>query len=1039
MKSKSVLVLSILLFLGIIFSVTGCQDFLIQRATNTTIKINLDLSKLVKTSRNQSIQEIPEYLLKIAVYDSELYQPNSDVEKLPLITQSEKKVDINGLVQISLEVPIDSKVIFIAKLYELIDENTESKLPFYAGKSDVITVKPKDNKVHLVLSKINADIDVDIEINSQSNYKVEHYQQNIEDEGYSLVEGDTENKTGTIGTETEAVAKLYDGFNVNPFEQKTILSNGLTSVKIYYTRNVYTVTFNANGGILSENNFQKVKYGGKSTEPTEPTKEGYSFAYWYTSKDNGITEDISYNFLTPVTSDVTLHAKWTAGSDIVYKVEHYQQNIEDEGYSLVEGDTENKTGTIGTETEAVAKLYEGFSVNPFEQKTILSNGLTSVKIYYTRNVYSVTLNANGGILSENSSQKVKYGGKSTEPTEPTKEGYEFDAWYTSFDAGVTLDTKFDFSVPITSDVTLYAKWKLAERFVFVKGTSINGAITADGYTTSEIFKEGAIVSIPNFYISDHEVTQAEYKAIMGTWPDESVINVEQVGIGDNFPAHHVSWFDTLVYCNKRSIKEGLTPCYTISGSTNPDDWDDVPDSEDDDNFDSWRDAICNFQANGYRLPTEAEWEYAARGGNELKGFQYQYSGSNSIDMVGWCSENSGGTSHEVKTKQPNELDLYDMSGNLWEWCWELRENLETHRINRGGNWYDPESNCFVSFQNDYYVYERHHNIGFRVVRTATEVIENLAHTHKFATDWTSDATHHWHAATCEHTTEVSDKAEHTYTNGVCICGMREMALIPAGTFWMGSTAGNDSDKPVHEVTITKPFYMGKYEVTQAEYEKYCSYTGSLSPSSSFGDGGNYPAYYVSWYDALVYCNKRSMAEGLTPCYSISGNTDPSKWGTVPTSTDSTWDAVVCDWDANGYRLPTEAEWEYAARAGDNTVNSLTYSGTSDVNKLGEYAWYDSNSNNVATHEVGTKLQNAYGLYDMSGNVREWCWNWFTDSYDTEKEGGSNPTGTSDGSSRVCRGGGWSNFSDLCAVSCRYDESYFRSNALGFRVVRASSN
>ena len=269
---------------------------------------------------------------------------------------------------------------------------------------------------------------------------------------------------------------------------------------------------------------------------------------------------------------------------------------------------------------------------------------------------------------------------------------------------------------------------------------------------------------------------------------------------------------------------------------------------------------------------------------------------------------------------------------------------------------------------------------------AIEAIEKLAHTHTFAEEWTSDETNHWHAATCGHTTEVSgkaehtfsdwnvtkeasctekgekkakcttcgyeeteitDKAEHTYTNGVCICGLPEgFVLIPAGTFQMGSEKGYDNNKPVHEVTITKSFYMGKYEVTQTEYEKYCSYGGS-SPSSSYGDGDNYPAYYVSWYDALVYCNKRSMAEELTPCYSISGSTDPEKWGTVPASTDSTWNAVVCDWDANGYRLPTEAEWEYAARTEDNTVDSVTDSGTSDVNKLGEYAWY-TNVINLST-------------------------------------------------------------------------------------------
>ena len=257
-------------------------------------------------------------------------------------------------------------------------------------------------------------------------------------------------------------------------------------------------------------------------------------------------------------------------------------------------------------------------------------------------------------------------------------------------------------------------------------------------------------------------------------------------------------------------------------------------------------------------------------------------------------------------------------------------------------------------------------------------------------------------------------------------------LVPAGTFQMGSEKGESDNKPVHQVTITKSFYMGKYEVTQAEYEKYCSYGGN-SPSLSYGDGDNYPAYYVSWYDALVYCNKRSMAEGLTPCYSISGSTDPKDWGEVPTSSNNTW-------NANGYRLPTEAEWEYAARAGDNTVDSLTYSGTSDEKKLDEYAWYDSNST-IKTHEVGTKSPNEFGLYDMSGNVWEWCWNWHTDSYNAETEGGSNPTGASSGLYRVSRGGGWDGNSSNCAVSYRYYSSPNNRYgfSLGFRVVRASFN
>ena len=274
-----------------------------------------------------------------------------------------------------------------------------------------------------------------------------------------------------------------------------------------------------------------------------------------------------------------------------------------------------------------------------------------------------------------------------------------------------------------------------------------------------------------------------------------------------------------------------------------------------------------------------------------------------------------------------------------------------------------------------------------------------------------------------------------------------LVKIPAGTFQMGCKKTGAFGNNVHKVTITKPFYIGEYEVTQGEYEKYCSYGygksvfdffEDTSPSARYGDGDQYPAYYVSWYDALVYCNKRSMAEGFTPCYSISDSTDPDDWGTVPSSEDATWDSVICDWTANGYRLPTEAEWEYAARAGDNTVNRFTYSGTRYKIKLGDYAWYKSNSKGK-THEVGTKKANAYGLYDMSGNVVEWCWNWHSSDYDVETEGGSDPTGTSAKSLRVCRGGGCYNNFDYCAVSCRGRDS---PNGLGihhgFRVVRQAN-
>ena len=334
------------------------------------------------------------------------------------------------------------------------------------------------------------------------------------------------------------------------------------------------------------------------------------------------------------------------------------------------------------------------------------------------------------------------------------------------------------------------------------------------------------------------------------------------------------------------------------------------------------------------------------------------------------------------------------------------------------------------------------------------------HEHIFKDEWSSSATHHWKEANCEHEDIVFGFGEHSLSNwtvtippteqedgkkerGCTVCNYKEtdviakipesFVLIPAGIFQMGRTAGDSDEKPVHEVTLTKDFYMSKYEVTQAEYEQYCT-----TLSSNYGDGDNYPAYYVSWYDALVYCNKRSINEGLTPCYRINEETDPTKWGTVPTSSNSTWNAVVCDWEADGYRLPTEAEWEYAARAGDSIVDTLTYSGTSGVNILGEYAWYDSNSDST-THKVGTRKANAFGLYDMSGNVYEWCWNCYTNSYDTTTDGGNDPTGALSGSSRVFRGGGWNSTSAGCSVSSRRNFNPYDGNYnLGFRLVRASS-
>ena len=233
----------------------------------------------------------------------------------------------------------------------------------------------------------------------------------------------------------------------------------------------------------------------------------------------------------------------------------------------------------------------------------------------------------------------------------------------------------------------------------------------------------------------------------------------------------------------------------------------------------------------------------------------------------------------------------------------------------------------------------------------------------------------------------------------------DMVLIPAGRFQMGS--GKEDESPVREIEIDA-FLMDRCEMTQANYAKLFPINGSKFK------GPDRPVEMISWGDSAIYCNKRSEAEGLDPCYDDEG---------------------VCNFAANGYRLPTEAEWEYACRAG----TTADYSFGSDNRQLSQHAWYADNANKQ-THPVAQKEPNALGLYDMYGNVAEWCNDVYEKGY--SKDGAmSNPHGPKEGPKRVLRGGAWNSRADDCRSACRVGESpgsqdaCFARDAIGFRCVR----
>ena len=263
----------------------------------------------------------------------------------------------------------------------------------------------------------------------------------------------------------------------------------------------------------------------------------------------------------------------------------------------------------------------------------------------------------------------------------------------------------------------------------------------------------------------------------------------------------------------------------------------------------------------------------------------------------------------------------------------------------------------------------------------------------------------------------------------------DMVFITGGAFTMGDTWGTGSpdELPTHLVTISN-FLLGRYEVTFAEWYEVLTWAVingySFAHPGQAGDDGTgggdtdmEPVTWITWHDVIVWCNAASEYNGLTPIYTYNSSV-------IMASTDTNaCDNAVCNWTSNGFRLPTEAEWEYAAKGGGIDTNPGEFPGSGVV---GEVAWYNINSSED-TYPVGEKQANELGLNDMSGNVMEWCWDWY-EFYSNDIQ--ADPRGPSTGTVRLLRGGGYISSDSDCRIPRRStgSPSAGQGGYIGFRLV-----
>ena len=384
---------------------------------------------------------------------------------------------------------------------------------------------------------------------------------------------------------------------------------------------------------------------------------------------NELTKDISDNKTSAESQTYTIRYSSELGTVPETITVKTNSILTDEQLPILEAEDHEFSGWFDGNEKVIAGSYK-------VTKDVLLEGKWDIKI--------VTFNTDGG--SEVVSQIIKIGTKVTQPSKPTKvmdkTSYAFLGWYND-------NSVFDFETPVSSDLTLTAHW--LEGFVEVEGMTVTNVVA------NSVNFTGEAKTIVDLYVCDHEVTQKEYRKYCRYDDTNYYANyyyhpTENYGLGDNYPAYCVSWYDAIVYCNLRSMAESLEPVYIIYNEKDPSKWAGVRSlSEDgitkycglktgDDRpeqsvFDEWNKVTMDNTANGYRLPHFKEWEYVARDGKEWIYKQPNYARKENLSLDAWYDDGNGYPKcREIKGKNPNSLGIYDIVGNIAEFCNDWAKN-----------------------------------------------------------------------------------------------------------------------------------------------------------------------------------------------------------------------------------------------------------------------------------------------------------------------------------------------------------------------------